>query len=84
MSSDAAAGNSFLARRVYAAKDSDTSFPPGNIRFRSREWFDDPERIDQSALYLERFVNYGITPEELRSSTAQSPLKRRATTTEEP
>src|SRR5919202_1477145 len=37
------------------------------IRFRSRDWFDDPERIDQSALYLERFMNYGMTPEELCS-----------------
>src|ERR671921_2867979 len=36
-------------------------------RFRSREWFDDPDRRDQSALYLERFMNYGITPDELRS-----------------
>src|ERR671912_1259791 len=36
-------------------------------RFRSREWFADAHRIDQSALYLERFMNYGITPEELRS-----------------
>src|ERR687894_358248 len=36
-------------------------------RFRSREWFDDPERIDQTALYLERYMNYGITPDELRS-----------------
>jgi len=36
-------------------------------RFRSRDWFDDPHRMDQSALYLERFMNYGITPEELRS-----------------
>src|SRR5918911_1236118 len=36
-------------------------------RFRSRDWFDDPERIDQSAIYLERFMNYGMTPEELRS-----------------
>jgi xylonate dehydratase len=36
-------------------------------RFRSRDWFDDPERMDQTALYLERFMNYGITPEELRS-----------------
>lgn len=35
-------------------------------RFRSRDWFDDPERIDQTAIYLERFMNYGITPEELR------------------
>ena len=31
-------------------------------RFRSRDWFDDPERRDQTALYLERFMNYGITP----------------------
>ncbi|WP_207956878.1 IlvD/Edd family dehydratase [Rubrobacter tropicus] len=36
-------------------------------RLRSREWFDDPARIDQTALYLERFMNYGLTPEELRS-----------------
>jgi dihydroxy-acid dehydratase len=36
-------------------------------RFRSRDWFDDPHRRDQSALYLERFMNYGITPGELRS-----------------
>ena len=36
-------------------------------RFRSREWFDDPERVDQTALYLERFMNYGNTPDELRS-----------------
>jgi dihydroxy-acid dehydratase len=36
-------------------------------RFRSRDWFDDPHRLDQSALYLERFMNYGITPDELRS-----------------
>src|SRR5918911_1546146 len=36
-------------------------------RFRSRDWFDDPERIDQSAIYLERFMNYGVTPEELRA-----------------
>src|SRR5215207_3058471 len=37
------------------------------IRFRSSDWFDDPERMDQAALYLERYMNYGITPEELRS-----------------
>src|SRR5215472_13596038 len=36
-------------------------------RFRSRDWFDDAERIDQSAMYLERFMNYGMTPEELRA-----------------
>jgi dihydroxy-acid dehydratase len=36
-------------------------------RFRSRDWFDDPARIDQSAIYLERFMNYGMTPDELRA-----------------
>ena len=35
--------------------------------FRSREWFADPERSDMTALYLERFMNFGLTPEELRS-----------------
>ena len=70
MSTDAAVGDSSMAkqaREVYGAKDPDNSFPPDDIRFRSRDWFDDPERMDQSALYLERFMNYGITPEELRS-----------------
>jgi len=36
-------------------------------RFRSRDWFDNPAHIDMTALYLERFMNYGTTPEELRS-----------------
>ncbi len=36
-------------------------------RFRSQDWFAGSSRIDQTALYLERFMNYGITPDELRS-----------------
>ena len=36
-------------------------------KLRSRDWFDNAERMDMTALYLERFMNYGITPEELRS-----------------
>ena len=39
----------------------------GGRRFRSRDWFEGSDRIDQTALYLERFMNYGITPDELRS-----------------
>ena len=35
--------------------------------FRSREWFAAPGRPDLAALYLERFMNYGLTPDELRS-----------------
>ena len=38
-----------------------------NRRFRSQDWFDNPDHIDMTALYLERFMNYGITPDELRS-----------------
>jgi xylonate dehydratase len=36
-------------------------------RFRSRDWFDDPEHLDMVALYLERFMNYGLTKQELLS-----------------
>lgn len=39
--------------------------------FRSREWFAAPDRLDMTALYLERFMNYGITPKEL---TAGRPI----------
>ena len=35
--------------------------------FRSRDWFDAPGREDMSALYLERLMNFGMTPGELRS-----------------
>src|SRR6202789_4258859 len=34
-------------------------------RLRSRRWFDDPHDPAMSALYLERYMNYGITPNEL-------------------
>jgi dihydroxy-acid dehydratase len=34
-------------------------------RLRSQDWFDNPDHIDLAALYLERFMNYGLTPEEL-------------------
>ena len=39
----------------------------GKRPLRSRDWFNNFERMDMTALYLERFMNYGVTPEELRS-----------------
>ena len=36
-------------------------------RFRSRDWFDDRSRMDMVAVYLERWMNSGMTPAELRS-----------------
>jgi dihydroxy-acid dehydratase len=34
---------------------------------RSRAWFDNPSNPDMTALYLERYLNYGLTLEELQS-----------------
>ena len=34
---------------------------------RSRAWFDNPSNPDMTALYLERYLNYGLTQEELQS-----------------
>ena len=36
-------------------------------RLRSRAWFDDPDNADMTALYLERYLNFGLTLEELQS-----------------
>ena len=34
---------------------------------RSRLWFDNPDNPGMTALYLERYLNFGLTPGELRS-----------------
>jgi len=39
----------------------------GTRRLRSQQWFDNPDNPSMTALYLERQLNYGITPEELQS-----------------
>ena len=40
---------------------------PQTPRFRSRAWFDNPDNVDMTALYLERYMNYGLSQEELQS-----------------
>ena len=42
-----------------------TPAPPQ--RLRSRRWFNNPDNPGMTALYLERYMNFGITPGELRS-----------------
>ncbi|WP_397451197.1 IlvD/Edd family dehydratase [Pseudomonas sp. NA-150] len=37
------------------------------LPLRSQQWFDDPSHADMTALYVERFMNYGMTREELQS-----------------
>jgi len=36
-------------------------------RLRSQLWFDNPDNPGMTALYLERYLNFGLTPAELRS-----------------
>jgi dihydroxy-acid dehydratase len=36
-------------------------------RLRSRAWFDNPDNADMTALYLERYLNFGLSLEELQS-----------------
>jgi dihydroxy-acid dehydratase len=39
---------------------------PAN-KLRSRAWFDNPENIDMTALYIERYMNFGLSQAELQS-----------------
>ncbi|MDI3468974.1 MAG: Xylonate dehydratase [Pseudolabrys sp.] len=38
-----------------------------NTKLRSQLWFDNPDNPGMTALYLERYLNYGLTQKELRS-----------------
>src|SRR5689334_13232253 len=38
-----------------------------NNKLRSRAWFDNPDNADMTALYLERYMNFGLTLQELQS-----------------
>lgn len=38
-----------------------------SAKLRSRAWFDNPDNIDMTSLYLERYLNFGLSLEELRS-----------------
>jgi dihydroxy-acid dehydratase len=38
-----------------------------NGRLRSRAWFDNPANPEMTALYLERYLNFGMTADELQS-----------------
>jgi dihydroxy-acid dehydratase len=41
--------------------------PSEGTKLRSRAWFDNPDNIDMTALYLERYLNFGLSLEELQS-----------------
>lgn len=39
----------------------------GGMRLRSQAWFDNPDNPGMTALYIERYMNWGLTREELQS-----------------
>jgi len=46
---------------------SSNSHSSASRRLRSRAWFDDPANADMTALYLERYMNFGLSLQELQS-----------------
>ena len=36
------------------------------VELRSQKWFNNPDNPEMTALYLERYLNYGLTREELQ------------------
>src|SRR5450432_4552727 len=49
------------------ASKSDNKYKDGKRRLRSTLWFDNPDNPGMTALYIERYLNFGLTPGELRS-----------------
>ncbi|MEA2875391.1 MAG: xylonate dehydratase, partial [Hyphomicrobiales bacterium] len=55
-----------MAKKTKNNKLPKTPHPKGK-NLRSQLWFDNPENPGMTALYLERYMNFGLTPKELRS-----------------
>jgi len=49
------------------SKKDDKKVTPARARLRSKAWFDNPKEPEQTALYIERYQNYGLTRDELQS-----------------
>ncbi len=49
------------------ASNSKKTSKPGGLKLRSQLWFDNPDNPGMTALYLERYLNFGLTSKELRS-----------------
>ena len=45
-----------------------TKTPKKPLKLRSQNWFDNPDNADMTALYLERYLNYGFTRGELQGA----------------
>ena len=52
----------------------------GKRRLRSQLWFDNPDNPGMTALYLERYLNYGLTKQELTCGCGNIGCKNRSHT----
>ncbi|MGC1575652.1 MAG: IlvD/Edd family dehydratase [Beijerinckiaceae bacterium] len=63
-------GRGAMRRPLRARATGTTKTPTKGVahgrRLRSQEWFDNSAHPDMTAIYLERYLNYGLTLEELR------------------
>jgi dihydroxy-acid dehydratase len=55
-----------MAEKPKAKSDGGSKSEPKRP-LRSRLWFDNPDNPGMTALYIERYLNFGLTPAELRS-----------------
>src|SRR5687767_10783157 len=46
---------------------TESTLPTPRRRLRSRAWFDDPANVHVTSLYLERYMNFGLSLAELQS-----------------
>jgi dihydroxy-acid dehydratase len=66
----ATAADQIDRHRVLREKDQDMAETPRRRtpdQLRSRLWFDNPDNPGMTALYLERYLNFGLTRQELQS-----------------
>jgi dihydroxy-acid dehydratase len=56
-----------VAAAPHAAAHVAERVPSRGDKLRSKLWFDNPENPGMTALYLERYLNFGLTREELQS-----------------
>lgn len=55
------------SRTICIQPSGTTPMTTDKAKLRSRQWFDNPDDHGMTALYIERYMNWGITREELQS-----------------
>ncbi len=56
-----------MATKAKAKAQAKTARTPQAQDLRSRQWFNNPANPDMTALYLERYMNFGLSRAELQA-----------------